>query len=149
VSKVKFRTSIAVAGAAPSLGAGVSILPAGASTDSVMHELRFTSVPSKTVAYSKTTGAVSGTDLGQGGKVIGFYTLNFTLDHETGAISSHVAVDTQGGFIYGALSSSSSGQMSYGRVTGGTGAFRGARGTFAVKKLDQNSRTAVTIRYTR
>ena len=52
-----------------------------------------------------------------------------------------------GGFVYGVATASSS-PVIHGTITGGTGAFEGAKGTLLAKNLNQaGTRTAVTITY--
>ncbi len=56
----------------------------------------------------------------------------------------NVTVDTTGGSLYGTLTFHfNTGTSTNGKVTGGTGAFKGATGTFTAKNLNkQGTRTA-------
>jgi hypothetical protein len=59
-----------------------------------------------------------------------------------------VIIVTKGGTVTGTLTLTQSAIS--GKVTGGTGAFAGARGTIAARNLNaKGTRTAVTIRYHR
>jgi hypothetical protein len=52
-----------------------------------------------------------------------------------------------GGFLYG-VATASANPVLHGKVTGGTGAFRGATGTIVAKNLNNSgTRSAVTITY--
>jgi len=61
----------------------------------------------------------------------------------------NVTVDTKGGFLYGTFNVNfSTSTITNGKVTGGTGAFKGASGTIKAKELNSaGSRTRVTITY--
>ena len=61
----------------------------------------------------------------------------------------NATVDTTGGFLYGTVTLNfKTGAVTDGKVTGGTGAFKGATGTIKAKNLNQaGTRTAVTITY--
>ena len=65
----------------------------------------------------------------------------------TGAVN--ITVDSAGGFLYGTGTVTfKTGALSNGKVTGGTGAFKGVTGTIKAKNLNkQGTRTAVTITY--
>jgi hypothetical protein len=69
----------------------------------------------------------------------------FTATSATaGAIN--VTVDTTGGFLYGTINTKT-GAFSNGKVTGGTGSFKGASGSITAKNLKAGTRTAVAITY--
>jgi hypothetical protein len=61
----------------------------------------------------------------------------------------NIAVDTTGGFLYGALTLNlKTSALTNGKVTGGTGAFARATGTIKARNLNAaGTRTAVTITY--
>jgi hypothetical protein len=63
----------------------------------------------------------------------------------TGA--ANVTVDTTDGMLYGTVTLNlKTGASSHGKVTGGTGAFKGATGTIKGKDIS-STKTAITITY--
>jgi hypothetical protein len=145
---VKIRKSFAAAGVAALIGAGALALPAAASANSATHTLKFISVTKKSVSFTKTTGGQQDTDVNAAGKTVGFDMLYFSATSSTTG-NLNVTVDTTGGFLYGtATVNFSTGAVTNGKVTGGTGSFAGATGTFKTKNLNKaGTRTAVTITY--
>lgn len=142
---MKIRRSIAAAAAAVVLGTtGALVLPAVASAHSATHTLKFTAVTKKSIAFTKTTVGLQETDVNSTGKVIGFDDVHLTLTGPTSA-TANVALDTTGGFLYGTATSTNGGKTFTGKVTGGTGAFKGATGTIAVKTM--GTKAAITIVY--
>ena len=147
---MKLRVFIASIGTAAALGTtGAFLLPAASAqtvTHTVTHTLTFTSVQQATVNFSQTTGAAEDKDVNKAGKVIGYDVLRFSFNPKTNTASVGVALDTKGGFLYGVLRESS-GPVTHGKVTGGTGAFAGAAGTITARSNKTGTRTAVTITY--
>ena len=145
---MKVRRSIAAAGAAVVLGTtGALALPALASANSATHTLKFISVQKSSVGFGKTAGANQDTDVNAAGKTVGFDMIYFTATSATGG-TINVTVDTSGGFLYGTGTITNNGVFSNGKVTGGTGSFKGATGTITAKNLNKaGTRTAVTITY--
>ena len=142
---MKIRTSIAAAGAAAVLGTSVAlVLPAVASAHNASHTLKFTAVTNKSITFTRTTFGNQETDVSTG-KTIGFDDVYFTV---TGAKkgTATVAFDLKGGFLYGTAITTNKGKTFAGKVTGGTGAFKGATGTIAGKALT-GTKTAITIIY--
>jgi hypothetical protein len=144
---MKVRTSIAAIGAAALLGGGgAMVVPAIASATAASHTLKFTSVTERSVNFSKTTAAQQDRDLNSKGKIIGFDELYFAFNLKTGVAKSKVTVVTKGGMLYGSLTLTQTSIS--GKVTGGTGKFKGAAGTITARNLNSaGTRTAVTIRY--
>jgi hypothetical protein len=145
---MKVRRSIAAAGAAVVLGTtGALALPALASANSATHTLKFISVQKASVGFGKAAGGNQDTDVNAAGKTVGFDMIYFTATSaNAGAVN--VTVDTSGGFLYGTGTISNAGVFSNGKVTGGTGSFKGATGTITAKSLNKaGTRTAVTIIY--
>jgi hypothetical protein len=123
-------------------GAGVG-LPAVASASSATHTLRFVSVSKAMVRFTKTQFGGQDTDMNAAGKVIGFDELY--IKAPSGA--ANVTLDTSGGMLYGTGTINlKTGALSNGKVTGGTGAFKGATGTIKTKTIS-STKTAVTVTY--
>jgi hypothetical protein len=143
------RRLIAAVGAAGLVGTGAFMLPAIAGSHSVTHTLKFISVTKKSANFSKTSGGQSDWDVNKAGKVIGFDEIYFKFNPKTQTASGGVTLDTKGGFLYGTLKFSN-GPVTHGKVTGGTGIFKGATGTITGRNLNKRgTRTAVTITYHR
>ena len=143
---MKIRRSIAAAGAAVVLGTtGAMVLPAAASAHNASHTLKFTTVTMKRVVFTRTNFALQETDVNSMGKTIGFDNVNITFTSRNSA-KANVAVDVKGGFLYGAVTTTNGGKTFSGKVTGGTGTFKGATGTITAKGL-AGHKTAITIVY--
>ena len=143
---MKIRATIAAIGTAAALGlTGTILLPAAAGARTVTHTLTFTAVQQAQAQFSATVGAAEDKDVSKAGKVIGYDVLRFTVNPQTGTATISVAVGMAGGFVYGVLPESS-GPVTHGTVTGGTGAFAGATGTITATNKTA-TRTAVTITY--
>jgi hypothetical protein len=147
---MKARTSIAAIGTAIALGGtGAFLLPAAASPRVVTHTLKVISVRKDSASFSKTSSGQADLDVNHAGKTVGYDMLHFTFNPTTRQASGGVTLDTAGGFLYGVLRITND-PVIHGRVTGGTGAFRGATGTITAKPLNKaGTRTAVTITYHR
>ena len=143
---MKVRASLAAIGAAAVLGgAGAMVVPSIASAHSLTHTLKFTSVTERSVNFSKTVSAQQDRDVSEG-KIIGFDQLYLTFNPSAGTVKGNVTVVTNGGMLYGTLRLTQTSIT--GKVTGGTGKFKGARGTISAKNLNTaGTRTAVTIKY--
>jgi hypothetical protein len=143
---MKVRTAIIAGGAAAVLGTAGALVPAMASAHNASTTLKFISVTKKSVQFTKTTIGQQDTDVNAAGKTVGFDMLYITFTSATSA-TVNITGDLSGGFLYGTGTESSSG-FSNGKVTGGTGAFKGATGTIKAKNLNKaGTRTAVTITY--
>jgi hypothetical protein len=140
-------TAVAAAGTASAFLVPAASASAAAPRHSPTRTLTFTSVQLAATEFSKTISAQEDKDVNQAGQVIGFDVLRFSVDAKTHAAGMNVAADFAGGMLYGTMISNGSPNVR-GTVTGGTGAFKGARGTIIAKSLDQTgARTAVTIIY--
>jgi hypothetical protein len=135
------------AGAAVVLGTtGALVLPAVASASSATHTLTFISVTKNSVGFTKTTGASQDTDVNAAGKTVGFDMIYSSATSATTA-AVNVTGDFSGGFLYGTGTiNMKTGAFSNGKVTGGTGTFKGATGTIKAKVISK-TKTAVTITY--
>lgn len=144
---MKARSLIASAGAVAVVGGGSFLLPAAASTHSVIHKVSFTATTLKSANFSKNTGGRTEIDYNKAGKIIGFDVASFAFNPKTNSASGRVAVNMRGGFIYGRLKFTQ-GPVIHGSVTGGTGKFNGVTGTITARSLNRKgTRTAVTITY--
>jgi hypothetical protein len=144
---MRTRTFVAVACVAVLLGGTGAVIPAMASARTSTHTLRFTSVTERTVMFTKTTGAQQDRDVARG-KLIGFDQLNFTVNTVTGAATGGATLDASGGFMYFAMTFAPNGQSAQGKVTGGTGAYRGATGKITAEAVNKSgTRTAITVTY--
>jgi hypothetical protein len=143
---MKVHRFIAAVGGTALIGTGAFLLPAAASPHSAIHTLKFTAVTQKSANFSKTTFGQDEKDV-SAGKVIGFDTIYGKFNPKTNTAKGGVTLDTNGGFLYGTLNFSNS-PVTHGKVTGGTGAFKGVTGTILGKDLNKKgTRTAVTITY--
>jgi hypothetical protein len=144
---MKLRASFAAAGAAVIVGSSAFALPALASSHTTTHTLKFISVTKRMISFSKTSIGAQDTDVNKAGKVVGFDEIYGAATSATTS-ASDVTVVTKGGMLYGTfIYNAKTGAITDGKVTGGTGAFKGASGTFAVKAIS-NNKTAVTVTYT-
>jgi hypothetical protein len=82
------------------------------------------------------------------GKTVGFDVLHFTVASATTG-NVNITGDFSGGFLYGTGTINfKTNAFSNGKVTGGTGAFKGVTGTIKAKSLNKaGTRTTVTITY--
>jgi hypothetical protein len=147
---MKVRTAIATAAAAAMMaggGAVVLALPAAASAHVTTHTIKFTSVQKGMKIFSRGVVAVQDTDV-SAGKVIGFDELNIVFNLKTGKGSANVAVDLNGGLLFGTVPVAQSSAPMKGVVTGGVGKFKGATGTIVTKPANNTgTKIAVTITY--
>ena len=124
---------------------GALVLPAVASATSASHTLKFTAVTKRSVTFTRTTFGVQETDVSRTGKTIGFDDGYIRLTG-TNTATVHAAIDIQGGFLDVRFAATNGGKTFSGKVTGGTGAFKGATGTITGKAIT-SMKTAVTIIY--
>ena len=125
------------------------MLPAAASASTTTHTLKFTAETKGSAAFSSSTEAEQDTDVNSAGKVVGYDMLYVAFVSSTTA-AINITVDVNGGMLYGTATLNGKGVVSDGKVTGGTGEFKGAAGTFTVKSLNKaGTRHAVTITYSK
>jgi hypothetical protein len=144
---MKLRTSIIAAGAAVVLGTtGALVLPAVASAHSATATLKFIAVQKAMVSFSPATAGIQETDVNATNKTVGFDMLYFKVISSSSA-AVNATIDTKGGFLYGTFNVNlKTGAVTNGKVTGGTGAFKGATGTITAKTIS-STKHAVTITY--
>ncbi len=144
---MKLRTSIAAVGAAALVGSGAFALPALASPHAPTHTLKFISVTKTMVSFTKTSIGIQDTDVNKAGKIVGFDEI-YGVQTSATTSAADVTVDTTGGLLYGTFTINLvTGKITHGKVTGGTGAFKGATGTFTATDIS-NTDTAITVTYT-
>jgi hypothetical protein len=145
---MKVRSLIVAASATVVLGgAGAVVFPSVASAHTTTHTLKFISVQKAMVFFSKTTFGEQDTDVNAKGKTVGYDMIYGTATSATSA-NVNITGDTNGGFLYGTGTVNlKTGAFSKGKVTGGTGSFKGATGTIKAKAISA-TKTAVTITYT-
>jgi hypothetical protein len=144
---MKLRTALAAAGTAVVLGTtGALVLPAVASAHSATTTLKFIAVQKATVSFTTATQGIQETDTNTAGKTIGFDMLYFAVTSSSSA-AVNVTIDIKGGFLYGTFTLNlKTGAVTNGKVTGGTGAFKGATGTIKATTIS-STKHAVTITY--
>jgi len=145
---MKVRTSIISGGAALPPAAAGGLLGSGvAKAQRATQTLGFDNLENKTVSFGQTAGGEQNTDVDAAGTTVGFDMLYFTFTSPTTAFVN-LTFDTAGGYVYGTASADLSHGVvvSNGRVTGGTGAFKGACGTITIKSVS-STEDSVTITY--
>jgi hypothetical protein len=146
---MKVRTSLAAAGAAAVLSVtGAFSLPALASAHSSTHTLKFTSVQKAMASFTGTTLGQQDTDVNTAGKTVGFDEIYLAAISSSTAAANYI-LDTKGGILDATFTVNfKTGVVTDGKVTGGTGAFAGATGTFTAKALNTAAtKYAVTVTY--
>jgi len=144
---MKTRTIMAGAAAAAVVGTGAFVLPAAASASTTTHTLKFTAETKGSAAFSNSADAEQDTDVNSAGKVVGYDMLYVALVSSTSA-AINITVDVNGGMLYGTAKLNSKGMVLDGKVTGGTGAFAHAAGTFTVQTVNKaGTRHDVKITY--
>ena len=148
---MKVRTAIATVSAAALIaggGAAALAFPLAASARSTTHTLKFISVTKQMHTFSSSALAQQDNDVTSTGKLIGFDELNIVFNLKTGKGTGNVAVDLNGGLLFGTIALSQSNPVDKGVVTGGVGKFKGASGTIVVKPANKaGTKFAVTITY--
>src|SRR5580658_2195187 len=146
---MKTRTTMAAAAAAAIVGTGAFVLPAAASANTTTHTLKFTAETKSSAAFSNSAEAEQDTDVNGAGKVVGYDMIYLAVLSST-SVAINITVDVNGGMLYGTATLNDAGVVSNGKVTGGTGSFKGATGKFTVKTLNKpGTLHAVTITYSK
>ena len=109
----------------------------------------FTAETNGSAGLSSSTEAEQDTDVNSKGKVVGYDMLYLAFVSST-TVAINITVDVNGGMLYGTATLNGEGVVSNGKVTGGTGSFKGATGKFTVKTLNKaGTRHAVAITYSK
>ena len=139
------------AGALLASGVGGAVaLSADASTGSgaaaKTHTLKFNSIEKGSHQLGKKYFAGIDVDKRKG-EVVGYDTISGTFEQSTQTIKIDVAVSLKGGLLYGKVSAVGPSTDLDGKVTGGTGKFKGATGTITTHELPNGNTTQVTIKW--
>jgi hypothetical protein len=138
---MKVRTSLALAGSAAALAtAGLLGGPALASSASATHTVQFTTHIITQHPLGKNGGAELDKDT-HGGKIVAYDVLDFVS-----AKGADVSLALPGGFLYGHLTFNSKTGAVNGKITGGSGAYRGDTGTVKGVPVAKNVQN-VTVKY--
>jgi hypothetical protein len=139
--------AVALTGAAALSGA--AILPgAAAQHPAAKHVMRFVSVSGPSHDAGRFGFVASDTDK-RAGKVIGYDALSGTYNPKSGVVKLDVGLALKGGLITVHISQKGDQLTATGRITGGSGVYKGIRGTVATRSKSENSKkTFVTLRYT-
>lgn len=132
-----------------SLTAALAVTGAGivqASPATASHTLHFTSRELRTTPLGKTEMAEVDRDFAAS-KTLGFNATHCTFDFTTGVAHCNLAAAFKGGMLYGKIAVNGMQGTGKGTVTGGTGAYKGARGTVTSQPTSRKSDTKVTIVY--
>lgn len=139
---MKVRTSLALAGSAAALAtAGLVAGPALASSASATHTVKFTTHTITMHSLGKNGGAELDRDT-HGGKVVAYDMLDFVSSN-----GADVSLALPGGFLYGHLTFNTKTGVVTGKVTGGSGAYRGDKGTIKGQPVGKSGSSNVTVTY--
>jgi hypothetical protein len=143
---MKRKTALVTGGVAAAILAATAAVPALAASDSKTVTERFHAENSSAVlAFSKTTYVVTDNDV-KHGKTIGRDVLSCT---DTGDTSHcHVAFAQKGGFLYAEFALADATGVLKGKVTGGTGSYKHAKGALAGQAVSQTD-VKITLHYKR
>ena len=147
---MKLRLLVVLAGTTAAVGVGAFLLPAAGHSGSpaTTHTIRFTAVTEKQATLGKSTFVQSQVDHNKAGTVIGVDVINVAFSSTMSLSHGRVALSAKGGMLYGMLTFPTA-TTTTGKVTGGTGRFKGATGTIVGKNLNASgTRTKVTVTYT-
>lgn len=139
------KTAVASALAAGSLaatGVGVGV----AATASTTHTLNFNLKQLNFHAFGKTAFVETQRATTNAGKFAGYDLVQGTYNSKTKVSKVDVSVGLKGGVLYLHFRQKGDAQTSTGSVTGGTGKYKGAKGTATVT-FTSETKAKVTIRY--
>ncbi|HSS67600.1 MAG TPA: hypothetical protein VLK34_03545 [Nocardioidaceae bacterium] len=139
------------AGALLASGVGGAVaLSADASTGSgaaaKTHTWKFNAIQKGSHSLSKKTFAAVDVDKHKG-KVVGYDTISGTFEPSTQTTTIFVAVARKGGILYGKIGATGPSTDFTGKVTGGSGDYKGATGTISTHELPNGNTTQVTVKW--
>ncbi len=150
------RTIVGTGTAAVIAAAGTALIPLVSSAQAAVpsapaatvHSYAFTSIPQKQQNYTQFTGDGISTDVNAKGKVVGYDTNDFSASAKTKVVISWETVDVPGGQLLLSFTSKFDSGVAKGTVTGGTGAYLGAKGSAIASIVGASGAEAVTIKFT-
>jgi hypothetical protein len=111
------------------------------------HTITFTAITEKQATIGSSTFVESEVDRNKAGNIIGVDVINGTFNSTMSSMTGRVALSTKGGMLYGKLAFPTP-ASTRGKVTGGTGKFKGSTGTISGKNLNADgTRVRVTVTY--
>jgi hypothetical protein len=144
------KRTLAVGGTSALIAAtafgGSTMVNAADAPSATMH-MRFIAHSDRNIRFGPDT--FGGTEIDRrNGHRVGFDLISGRFHPATQTVTIYVAVARRGGLLYGRVHAVSPTQY-VGRVTGGSGRFKGASGTVTARNLDQQeNRTRVVVTYT-
>ncbi len=138
---MKVRTSLALAGSAAALATAGLAGPALASSASATHTLRFTTHSITRHSFGKGGGVGLDKDT-HGGKIVAYDMLDFVSSN-----GADVSLGLPGGFLYGHLTFNTKTGAATGKVTGGSGRYKGDHGTIKAQPVGKSGSNNVTVTY--
>jgi hypothetical protein len=118
-----------------------------AEASSTSHTLRFTSIETAQKVLPKSHFAATDRDVVKG-KTIGYDVVSGVAPSNSASLVIDIAASVPGGMIYGHCRQSLKTGALTGKVTGGTGKFRGASGTITGHPTGKHGQaTAVVVTY--
>jgi hypothetical protein len=147
VQITKRLVAIGVATAATvATGLGVATTLDTASATTKVHHLKFVTVT--TASHDTGSRTFVATEVNRHhGKVVGYDTLSGKFNFHTHKLFLRVALSRKGGLLYAHVTLTREFGPFKGKVTGGAGRFRGARGTVSGFSPKHSNKTFVRIRY--
>jgi hypothetical protein len=138
------RTIGAVAAGLVTIGCvgGAALSPASGAARA--HTLRFDAIMTAGHNTSRTTFVSTDVDK-HNGKIIGYDAVSGRFNTHTHVVSLFVALSLKGGQLFVRGSETENGHFT-GKVTGGAGAYQGARGTVTGHQVTDN-KTAIVVKY--
>ena len=127
-------------------GLGVASTVDTASAAATVHTLKF--VATQTAQRNTGHGTFVGTEVERHkGTFVGYDTLSGKFNIHTQRAILHVAVARPGGLLYAVVVVQGASGDFAGKVTGGAGRFKGARGTVTGHSPSNGNKAFVTVRY--
>ncbi len=145
------RTLAAAALALPLLAGGAALAvdsAGGAAAKPVTHKITVHSVAKAGGQLGKTPYFSTVSEDRTGKRLIGTDVVSGHVDPSTGKVTVYGAIGLPGGLIYYTGHGSANSLKTTGTITGGTGAYAGAKGTIVSKQVPHQTKTTGTVVYT-
>jgi hypothetical protein len=135
-------------GGAAALDSAVASGSGDAARSAKVHTWKFVALQTGSHNFSRI--AFGGTDKNRSkGKFAGYDVISGTFDISTRTADIDFALSRKGGLMYGHVTGTEGGQYA-GRVTGGTGRYKGAKGTVTGHNAAQtDKKTFLTVKWTK